>query len=47
MPLESAVAGRGYRIATDPEKTHFKIQAQVLSVSKMSITAAEAALSRA
>ena len=28
----------------DPEEAHFKLQAQVLSVSKMSITAAEAAL---
>ena len=36
--------GRGYRIVNDPEEAHFKLQAQVLSVSKMSITAAEAAL---
>ena len=43
-PLKSAIAGRGYRIVNDPEEAHFKLQAQVLSVSKMSITAAEAAL---
>ena len=43
-PLKSAVAGRGYRVVDDPEEAHFKLQAQVLSVSKMSITAAEAAL---
>ena len=43
-PLKSAIAGRGYRIVSDPEEAHFKLQAQVLSVSKMSITAAEAAL---
>ena len=43
-PLKSAIAGRGYRVVNDPEDAHFKLQAQVLSVSKMSITAAEAAL---
>ena len=43
-PIKSAIAGRGYRIVNDPEEAHFKLQAQVLSVSKMSITAAEAAL---
>ena len=43
-PLKSAISGRGYRIVNDPEEAHFKLQAQVLSVSKMSITAAEAAL---
>ena len=43
-PLKSAIAGRGYRIVDDPDEAHFKLQAQVLSVSKMSVTAAEAAL---
>ena len=43
-PLKSAIAGRGYRVVDDPEEAHFKLQAQVLSVSKMDITAAEAAL---
>ena len=43
-PIKSAIAGRGYRVVNDPEEAHFKLQAQVLSVSKMSITAAEAAL---
>ena len=43
-PLKSAITGRGYRVVNDPEEAHFKLQAQVLSVSKMSITAAEAAL---
>jgi hypothetical protein len=43
-PLKSAIAGRGYRVVDDPEEAHFKLQAQVLSVSKMSMTAAEAAL---
>ena len=43
-PLKAAIAGRGYRIVDDPDEAHFKLQAQVLSVSKMSVTAAEAAL---
>ena len=43
-PLKYAITGRGYRIVNDPEEAHFKLQAQVLSVSKMSVTAAEAAL---
>ena len=43
-PLKTAIAGRGYRIVADPDEAHFKLQAQVLSVSKMSVTAAEAAL---
>ena len=43
-PLKSAVVGRGYRVVDDPELAHSKLQAQVLSVSKMSMTAAEAAL---
>ena len=43
-PLKSAIAGRGYRIVNDSDEAHFKLQAQVLSVSRMSITAAEAAL---
>ena len=43
-PLKAAIAGRGYRIVDDPDEAHFKLQAQVLSVSRMSMTAAEAAL---
>lgn len=43
-PLKSAIAGCRYRIVNDPEEAHFELQAQVLSVSRMSITAAEAAL---
>ena len=43
-PLKSAIAGRGYRIVNDPEEAHFKLQAQVPSVSRMSITEGEAAL---
>lgn len=41
----SAVSGRGYQVIDDPEAAHFKLQAQILSVSKASVTAAKAALS--
>ena len=44
-PIKAAISGRGYRVVDDPEVAHFKLQAQVLSVSKASATAAEAALS--
>ena len=43
-PFKSAIPGRGYRIVSDPEVARFKLQVQVPSDSRMSITAAEAAL---
>ena len=42
-PFKSAIPGRGYRIVNDPEGARFKLQAQVPSDSRMSITAAQAA----
>ena len=43
-PIKNAIRGRGYQVLDDPEAAHFKLQAQILSVSKASVTAAEAAL---
>jgi len=44
-PIKNAIRGRGYQVLDDPEAAHFKLQAQILSVSKASVTAAEAAFS--
>ena len=43
-PIKAAIAAKGYRVTDNPEEAHYKLQAQVLSVSKLSPTAAEAAL---
>ena len=43
-PIKSAIAAKGYRVTDNPEEAYYKLQAQVLSVSKSSPTAAEAAL---
>ena len=43
-PIKNAISGRGYQVLDDPEAAQFKLQAQILSVSKASVTAAEAAL---
>ena len=43
-PIRSAISAKGYQVIDDPEAAHFKLQAQILSVSKASVTAAEAAL---
>jgi len=43
-PIKSAIAAKGYRVTDNPEEAYYKLQAQVLSVSKASPTAAEAAL---
>ena len=40
----AAVSGRGCQVLDDPDAAQFKLQAQTLSVSKASVTAAEAAL---
>ena len=42
--LKAAIAGKGYRILDDPDAAHFKLQAQVLKVTKADPTAAAAAL---
>ena len=42
--LKSAIAAKGYRIMQDPDKAHFKLQAQILNVSKADPTAAASAL---
>ena len=44
QPLTAAIAAKGYRILEDPDQAHFKLQAQILSVSKTDPTAAAAAL---
>ena len=43
-PVKNAIRAKGYQVLDDPEAAHFKLQAQILSVSKASVTAAEAAL---
>ena len=39
-----AIAAKGYQVTDDPEAAHYKLQAQVLSVSRSSQTAADAVL---
>ena len=43
-PIRAAIAARGYRITENPDQAHYQLQANVLSVSKASPTAAQAAL---
>ena len=43
-PIRNAISAKGYQVLDDPEAAQFKLQAQILSVSKTSVTAAEAAL---
>ena len=43
-PVKAAIAAKGYRIVQDPDKAHFKLQVQVLSVAKTDPTAAASAL---
>ena len=42
--LKSAIAAKGYRIIQEPDRAHFKLQAQVLKVTKADPTAAASAL---
>ncbi len=42
--VKSAILAKGYQVTENPEIAHYKLQAQVLSVSKSSPSAAEAAL---
>jgi len=42
--IVSALVARGYRVTQDPDAAHFRLLGNVLSVSKASPTAAEAAL---
>lgn len=42
--LKSAIQAKGYRIMQDPDRAHFKLQAQILNVSKTDPTAAASAL---
>ena len=42
--VQSAIAAKGYRVTDNPEIAHYKLQAQVLSVSRTSQTAADAVL---
>ncbi len=43
-PIKSAITAKGYRITDNPDEAYYKLQAQVLSVSKSSPTAAESVL---
>ena len=43
-PIRNAISGKGYQVVNDPEVAQFKLLAQILSVSKASVTAAEADL---
>jgi hypothetical protein len=43
-PVRSAISAKGYQVLDDPEAAHFMLQAQILSVSRASVTAAESAL---
>ncbi len=43
-PVKEAIAKKGYKITNDPEEAYYRLQANVLSVTKASPTAAEAAL---
>lgn len=43
-PLKEAMIKKGYRIMADPNKAHYRLQANVLSVPKTDPTAAAAAL---
>ena len=42
--LKSAIAAKGYRVIEDPDRAHFKLQAQILNVTKTDPTAAANAL---
>ncbi|ETX04551.1 MAG: conjugal transfer protein TraT [Candidatus Entotheonella gemina] len=42
--VRSAILAKGYQVTNNPDTAHYKLQAQVLSVSKSDPTAAEAAL---
>ncbi len=45
QPIKAAIAAKGYRIMDDPDRAHFKLQAQILSVAKTDPSAAANALS--
>jgi hypothetical protein len=43
-PIKEAMAKKGYKVTDNPDEAYYRLQANVLSVSKTSPTAAEAAL---
>lgn len=43
-PIKEAMAKRGYRVTQNPDEAYFRLQANVLQVSKTDPTAAQAAL---
>ena len=43
-PIKEAVAKRGYRVTQDPDEAHYRLQINILQVSKADPTAAAAAL---
>jgi hypothetical protein len=43
-PIKAAMAKRGYRVTQNPDEAHYRLQANVLQVSKTDPTAAAAAL---
>lgn len=42
--LKGALKARGYRVMDNPEKAHYLLQTNILSVGKMSVSASQAAL---
>jgi hypothetical protein len=44
LPVKEALQSKGYIISNDPEKSHYWLRANILSVDKASPTAAESAL---
>lgn len=43
-PLANALSAKGYRIVTNPQNAHYLLQANILQVGKMSISASQSAL---
>lgn len=43
-PLTSALSAKGYRVVQNPEKAHYLLQANILQVGKMSLSASQSAL---
>ena len=46
-PLANSLNAEGYRVVTDPNKAHYLLQANILKVGKMSMSASQAALGAA
>jgi len=44
MKVNALVAARGFRVVTDPEKAHYRLQGNILHAGKTTVTAAERTL---